>query len=85
MRAAHDSDPEEDCSVNPTVTSDVPYVLLGDEKLEVQLCLLVVVGIDGAAAVTSLALGSLDGGTCGVNEKAEAGVVRKCIPMCHLV
>lgn len=82
MRAAHDSDPEDDCSA---VTSEVPYVLLGDEELVVQLCLLVVasIGIDKVAAgsVTSMALGSLEGGICGVSVKAEAvGAVEESEP-----
>jgi hypothetical protein len=48
-------------------------VLLGDEKVQPELGPLLVVGIDGAAAVASLALSSLDGGTCGA--KAKSGVV----------
>lgn len=68
MRAAHGSDGR---SVSPT--SDVPYVLLSDEKV-LPSWPLAVVGMDGATAVrVSPAVGSLDEGTSGVKNKA--GVV----------
>ena len=78
MRAAHESDPEECCSVSPTATSDM---LLDDEKLQPELCPLlgVVFGINAPAVVTSLALSSLDGVACGV--KVKAGVADDSEPV----
>ena len=72
-RAAHESDPEECCSVSPTATSDV---LLDDEKLQPELCpwLGVVFGINVPVVVTSL-----DGGPWGA--KVKAGVADDSEPV----
>jgi len=70
MRAAHGSDPEDDCSVNPT--SEAPYVL-SDEKVQLP------VGIDvgGAACGVSVGVGSVAGCSCGVKMEPEAGMVEE--------
>jgi len=66
MRAAHESDPEDDCPVCPT--SDM---LLRDEKVQ----LAVGVDVDGAACGVSVGVGSVAKCSCGVKMEPEAGMV----------
>ena len=69
MRAAHPSDPEDDCAVGPT--SDVPYVWAIDEKFQLDWLASVGIGVDGVAGVKSLGTDSEGEGSCGVKMELE--------------
>jgi len=73
MRAAHPSDPKDDCAVGPT--SDVPYVWSIDKKFQLDWLASVGIVVDGVAGVKSLGTDSEGEGSCGVKMGLEIVVV----------